>query len=139
MLLKAIIQFGLVMFWYCWDLLVSDDLLLMHSSCSTCVIVLRWKGGSYPTIKTTLDGLNYAIWSQEMSSLLKGRKLWRFVTSYFPKPTKQKDEDDNKYLDRLEDQDSKNHLIFTWIRNTSVPSIKHQFAGFEIAKKFGNC
>ena len=69
-----------------------------------------------------------------MSSLLKGRKLWCFVTSHFPKPTKQKDEDDNKYLDRLEDWDSKNHQIITWLQNTSIPSIHLQFGQFETIK-----
>ena len=53
--------------------------------------------------------LNYAKWSQEMSSFLKGRRLWRIVTSSITKPIKQKDEDDTAYWERLEDWDSKNH------------------------------
>jgi len=32
-------------------------------------------------IKTTLDGLNYAIWSYGMSSFLKGKRLWRTISS----------------------------------------------------------
>lgn len=86
-------------------------------------------------IRTTLDGLNYALWSQEMSSFLKGRRLWRIVIGSVTKPVKQKDEDDTAYWERLEDWDSKNHQILTWIRNTSIPSIKLQFARFETAKE----
>lgn len=86
-------------------------------------------------IKTILDGSNFVSWSQEMSSFLKGRKLWRYVTGTLAKPIKQKDEDDVKYSDRLEDWDSKNHQILTWIRNTTIPSIKIQFGRFETAKE----
>lgn len=85
-------------------------------------------------IKTILDGLNYAIWSQEMSSFLKGKRLWRIVSGSIAKPSKEKDEDDNTYWERLEDWDSKNHQILTWIRNTSIPSIRLQIARFETAK-----
>ena len=62
-------------------------------------------------IRTILDGFNYAIWSQEMSSFLKGRKLWRIVTEDIPKPTQLKDEEDGKFWERLEDWDSRNHQI----------------------------
>ena len=61
-------------------------------------------------------------------------KLWHIVTGDIRKPTKQKGEDDRKFWERLEDWDSKNHQILTWIHNTSIPSIKLQFARFEIAK-----
>jgi len=37
-------------------------------------------------------------------------------------------------LEMLEDWECKNHQILTWIRNTSTPSIKNQFARFETAK-----
>ena len=86
-------------------------------------------------IKTILDGLNFAIWSQEMSSFLKGRRLWRIVTGSVLAPVQQKDEADNAYWERLEDWESKNHQILTWIRNTSIPSIKLQFARFDTAKE----
>ena len=34
-----------------------------------------------------LDGpTNYHAWSQNMTIFLKGRKLWRYVTSSIPKP-----------------------------------------------------
>ncbi|GFZ03607.1 hypothetical protein Acr_16g0002310 [Actinidia rufa] len=35
----------------------------------------------------TLDGPNYISWSQAMSSFLKGRKLWRYVTGDIKTPT----------------------------------------------------
>ncbi|KAF9673981.1 hypothetical protein SADUNF_Sadunf10G0080300 [Salix dunnii] len=53
-------------------------------------------------------------------SLLIGHKLWCIVTGDFIKPTKEKDENDTKFTDRLEGWDSKNHHIITWFRNTSV-------------------
>lgn len=86
-------------------------------------------------IKTTLDGLNYAIWSQEMPSFLKGKRLWRIVSDSITKPVKENGEDDKAYWDRLQDWDSKNHQILTWIRNTSIPSITLQFARFETDKE----
>lgn len=69
-----------------------------------------------------------------MSSFLKGRKLWRFVTGSISKPTKRQEEDDGTFWERLEDQDSKNHQILTWIRNTCIPSIKIQFTRFDTAQ-----
>ena len=30
-------------------------------------------------IQTILDGSNYVPWSQEMSSFLKGRRLWHYA------------------------------------------------------------
>ena len=41
-------------------------------------------------IKIILDGFDYAIWSQEMSSFLKGRRLWRIVTGSVLAPVQQK-------------------------------------------------
>ena len=60
-----------------------------------------------------------------MKSFLIGRKLWRIVTGDITKPTAQdKDkEGDNKFIERLEDCDSKNHQIITWLGNTSIPAI----------------
>lgn len=84
-------------------------------------------------MKTIMDGSNYVIWSQEMSSFLKGRRLWRYATGEIARPTKQKDQDEAKFYDQLEEWDSKNHQILTWIRNTTIPSIKFQFGRFETA------
>lgn len=86
-------------------------------------------------IKTILDGTNYVPWSQEMSSFLKGRRLWCYVTSDVSKPVQQTGETDAKLAERLEDWDSKNHKILTWIRNTSISSIRLQFGRFETAQE----
>ena len=37
------------------------------------------------------------------------------------------------YEDRLEDWDSKNYQIITWLRNTYVTSISSQFGCFQLA------
>ena len=38
-------------------------------------------------ITIMLDGpISYHAWSQKMTVFLKGRKLWRYVTSSIPKP-----------------------------------------------------
>jgi len=81
-----------------------------------------------------MEGLNYTIWAQAMSSFLKGKKLWRYVTGDISEPEKVVGEDNTKYIDRLEEWDSKNHQIITWIRNTCVRSISLQFGGFKTAK-----
>jgi hypothetical protein len=54
-------------------------------------------------ITTILFGSNYNIWIQGMKSFLIGRKLWRIVTRDITKPTKEKDESDTKFTNRLED------------------------------------
>ncbi|GKU90371.1 hypothetical protein SLEP1_g4371 [Rubroshorea leprosula] len=70
-----------------------------------------------------------------MRSFLKGRKLWRYITGDITLPQKVTGETDKKYVDRLEDWDSKNHQIITWFRNTSIPSIHLQFGRYETAKE----
>ncbi|GFY97211.1 hypothetical protein Acr_11g0015170 [Actinidia rufa] len=81
----------------------------------------------------TLDGPNYIPWSQAMSSFLKGRKLWRYVTGDIKAPTQGAAETPTEFIVRLEEWDSKNHQIITWIRNTSIPSISLQFGRFNTA------
>ena len=54
-------------------------------------------------IKTVLDGTNYVPWTQEMSSFLKGRRLWRYVIGNISKPVQQTGETDAKLVERLED------------------------------------
>lgn len=71
-------------------------------------------------ISITLDGTNYVLWAQAMSSFIKGKKLWRIITGNVVKPTKGDTETQPKYDERLNDWGSKNHLIITWCRNTSV-------------------
>ncbi|KAF7145556.1 hypothetical protein RHSIM_Rhsim04G0107400 [Rhododendron simsii] len=82
-------------------------------------------------ISITLDGTNYVLWAQAMSSFLRGKKLWRVITGDIIKPTKEATESQDKYADRLADWDSKNHQIITWFRNTSVTSLSLQFGRFQ--------
>ena len=88
--------------------------------------------GSRPIV-ITLEGPNYIPWSQAMSSFLKGRKLWRYVTGDITAPVQGTAETPTEYIVRLEEWDSKNHQIITWIRNTSIPSISLQFGRFDTA------
>jgi len=71
------------------------------------------------------------------AKLPKREKTSAFITGAVPKPTQQKDADDNKYSEKLEDWDSKHHQILTWIRSTCISSIELQFAWFETAKEVG--
>ncbi|KAG5554787.1 hypothetical protein RHGRI_012369 [Rhododendron griersonianum] len=82
-------------------------------------------------ISITLDGTNYVLWAQAMSSFLKGKKLWRVITGDIIKPKKEAIESQDKYAERLEDWDRKNHQIITWFRNTSVTSLSLQFGRFQ--------
>ncbi|KAH7845757.1 hypothetical protein Vadar_005655 [Vaccinium darrowii] len=82
-------------------------------------------------ISITLDGTNYVLWAQAMSSFIKGKKLWRIITGDVVKPIKGDTETQPKYDERLDDWDNKNHLIITWCRNTSVTSINLQFGHFQ--------
>ncbi|KAF7137487.1 hypothetical protein RHSIM_Rhsim07G0087400 [Rhododendron simsii] len=82
-------------------------------------------------ISITLDGSNYILWAQAMTSFLKGKKLWRIITGDVIKPVKAPEENQSKYEERLEDWDSTNHQVVTWIRNTSVTSISLQFGRFQ--------
>ena len=53
------------------------------------------------------------IYTQKMCSLLKSQSLWRIVTSEILKPTQKKDEHEEKFTERLEKWDDKNHQILT--------------------------
>ncbi|KAH7839353.1 hypothetical protein Vadar_003091 [Vaccinium darrowii] len=66
-----------------------------------------------------------------MSSFIKGRKLWRIIIGEIVKPTKEDTETQPKFAERLEDWDSKNHMMITWFRNTSVTSLSLQFGRFQ--------
>ena len=48
-------------------------------------------------ITVILEGTNYIPWAQAMSSFLKGRKLWRYVTGTIPAPTQARDEVDDNF------------------------------------------
>uniref|UniRef100_A0A6N2MZ92 Uncharacterized protein n=1 Tax=Salix viminalis TaxID=40686 RepID=A0A6N2MZ92_SALVM len=77
------------------------------------------------------------LWIQGMKNFLIGHKLWRIVTGDIIKPTKEKDETDTKFADRLEEWESKNHQIITWFCNTSVPAIHIQLQIMTLQKKSG--
>lgn len=62
-----------------------------------------------------------------MHNFLKGRKLWRYVTGDLICPKQTETETNKNFIDRLENWDSRNCQIITWLRNTSVPSIHLQF------------
>ena len=79
---------------------------------------------------------SYHAWSQNMTIFLKGRKMWRYVTSSIPKPVpnpKSKAtaaEDASKivvttinYEERLEEWESIQSKTLSWFINTSIPSI----------------
>ncbi|CAL5387066.1 unnamed protein product [Camellia sinensis] len=91
---------------------------------------------SHP-ISVILNGSNYVLWAQAMSSFLKGKKLWRIVTGDVAKPVKDSATTETPvhtatYEDRLEEWDSKNYQIITWFRNTSITSISLQFGRFQL-------
>ncbi|GFZ21423.1 hypothetical protein Acr_29g0005850 [Actinidia rufa] len=89
-------------------------------------------------IVITLEGPNYIPWSQAMSSFLKERKLWRYVTGDIESPVQGVAETPTEYIECLEEWNSKNHQIITWIRNTSIPSISLQFERFDTAYAIWN-
>ncbi|WOH05162.1 hypothetical protein DCAR_0624576 [Daucus carota subsp. sativus] len=86
-------------------------------------------------IQTILNGSNYIIWSQAMRSFLKGKRLWRYVNGDFTIPTKENDEADSKFKDRIEEWDVKNHQAITFFRNSSVSKINLQFGNYDTAKE----
>ena len=53
------------------------------------------------------------------------------------KPTQKKDEDEEeeKFTERLEKWDGKNHQILTWFRNTCANVIKLDFRRFDTTKE----
>ena len=86
-------------------------------------------------ITILLNGSNYSHWAQAMRSFLKGRKLWRYITGDFQLPVQDEKEDKSKFESRLDDWDSNNHRIITWITNTSISSINMAFGRYETAKE----
>ena len=68
-----------------------------------------------------------------MRSYLKGRKLWLYVSGDRPILEKVDKETNFVYAIRIEDWESVNHHIITWLRNTSIPSIVDEFANIDIA------
>ena len=86
-------------------------------------------------INTVLEGCkNYLSWSQAMRSFLKGRKIWHYYTGALTIPINGADEEDAAFLGRMIEWDSHNHMILTWIRNTSIPSICNLLGSFDDGK-----
>ncbi|RVW74986.1 Retrovirus-related Pol polyprotein from transposon TNT 1-94 [Vitis vinifera] len=86
-------------------------------------------------INTVLEGnKNYLSWSQAMRSFLKSRMLWHYCTGAMTIPVKGASEEDAAFLSRMIEWDSHNHMILTWIRNTSIPSISNLLGSFDDAK-----
>ena len=80
-------------------------------------------------INIVLEGnKNYLSWSQVMRSFLKGRMLWHYCTGAITIPIKGASEEDAAFLGRMIEWDSHNHMILTWIRNTSISSISNCWA-----------
>ena len=86
-------------------------------------------------INIILEGnKNYLSWSQAMCSFLKSRMLWYYCTSAITIPVKGASEEDVSFLNHMIEWDSHNHMILTWIRNTSIPSISNLLDSFDDAK-----
>ena len=91
-------------------------------------------------INTVLEGCkNYLSWSQAMCNFLKGRMLWHYCTSAITVLVKGANVEDAAFLGRMIKWDSHNHMIFTWIRNTSIPSISNLLGSFDNAKSAWIC
>ena len=86
-------------------------------------------------IHVLFNGDNFSQWSQAISSYLKGRKLWRYVSGVCTILVKEEKESDAAYDLRLEEWESSNHQIITWFRNTSIPSIIDEFSNLDLVKK----
>ena len=95
-----------------------------------------------------LDGpTSYHAWSQNMTIFLKGRKLWRYMTSSIPKsvpnpkskPTVVEDASKttvtvDDYEECLEEWESIQSKILSWFLNTSIPSIHNFLPRLETAE-----
>ena len=69
-----------------------------------------------------------------MRNFLKGRMLWQYCTSAITIPIKGASEEDAAFLSRMIEWDSHNHIILTWIRNTSISFISDLLDSFDDAK-----
>ena len=78
--------------------------------------------------------MNYLSWSQAMRSFLKGRMLQYYYTGAITVPVKGANEEDATFLGHMIEWDSHNHMILTWIRNTSILSISNLLGNFDDAK-----
>ena len=69
-----------------------------------------------------------------MHSFLKGHMLWYYCTGAVAIPVKGASEEDVAFLGRMIEWDSHNHMILTWIRNTSISFISNLLGSFDDAK-----
>ena len=69
-----------------------------------------------------------------MRNFLKGCMLWHYCTSAVTIPIKGASEEDVDFLGRIIEWDTHNHMILTWIRNTSISSISNLLGSFDDAK-----
>ncbi|RVW43499.1 hypothetical protein CK203_023379 [Vitis vinifera] len=60
--------------------------------------------------------------------------LWHYCTGAMTIPVKGASEEDAAFLSRMIEWDSHNHMILTWIRNTSIPFISNLLGSFDDAK-----
>ena len=86
-------------------------------------------------INAVLEGnKNYLSWSQAMRSFLKSSMLWHYCTGAMTIPVKGSSEEDVAFLNCMIEWDSHNHMILTWIWNTSIPFISNMMGSFDDAK-----
>ena len=69
-----------------------------------------------------------------MRSFLKCHMLWHYCTGALTVPIKGAEEEDAAFLGRMIEWDSHNHMIFTWIQNTSISFISSLLGNFDDAK-----
>ena len=60
--------------------------------------------------------------------------LWNYCTGAITVLVKGANEEDVAFLGCMIEWDSHNHMIFTWIQNTSIPSISNLLGSFDDAK-----
>ena len=60
--------------------------------------------------------------------------LWYYCTGAITIPVKGASEEDAAFLVRMIECDSHNHMILTWIWNTSIPFISNLLGSFDDAK-----
>ena len=60
--------------------------------------------------------------------------LWQYCTGAITIPVKGASEEDVAFISRMIEWDSHNHMILTWIRNTSISSISNMLGSFDDAK-----
>lgn len=70
-----------------------------------------------------------------MTSFLKGHTLWQYITGEKVAPIQKHTEDIDAFEKRLDEWDSNNHKIISWITNTFVTSIGLLLGKYATAQK----